>query len=42
MKEDQGDDEHSKKRFIRAVRIKKGEFYVANSEIIGDVFDDND
>lgn len=31
VKEDQQDDEDSKKRFIKAIKIKKGEFYVANS-----------
>lgn len=42
MKEDQEGDEDSRKRFIRAIRIKKGNFYIANSELIGDIFEDND
>jgi hypothetical protein len=42
VKEDQEDDEPSKQRFIRALRIKKGEFYIANSELVGDIFEDND
>jgi hypothetical protein len=42
VKEDQEGDEDSKRRFIRALRIKKGDFYIANSELIGDIFEDND
>jgi hypothetical protein len=42
VKEDQEGDEDSKKRFIKAIRIKKGNFYIANSELIGDIFEDND
>lgn len=42
VKEDQEDDEPSKQRFIRALRIKKGDFYIANSELVGDIFEDND
>ena len=42
VKEEQAEDERSKQRFIKALRIKKGQFYIANSEIIGDVFEDND
>lgn len=42
VKEDQEGDEDSRKRFIKAIRIKKGNFYIANSELIGDIFEDND
>ena len=28
--------------FIKSIRIKKDNYYIANSEIIGDVFEDND
>jgi hypothetical protein len=42
VKEEQADDYHSKKQFIKALRIKKDDYYVANSEVVGDVFEDND
>lgn len=42
VKEEQGEDQHSRQTFIRAVRVKKEDYYIANSQIIGDVFVDND
>lgn len=42
VKEEQGDDHVSKKRMIKSMRVKKDNYYIANSEIIGDVFEDND
>ena len=27
---------------LKVIRIKKGDFYVANSETVGDIFEDND
>ena len=42
MKEEQNDDEESRVQFIKALRIKKDSYYIANSEVIGDVLDDND
>ena len=32
----------SKVKFMRALRIKKDDYHIANSQIIGDVFEDND
>ncbi|CAM6001265.1 unnamed protein product [Sphagnum balticum] len=42
VKEEEEGVTFDRDRFIKGIRIKRGEYYIANSEVIGDVFEDND
>ena len=42
VSEEQEEQEGSHKRMLKVMKIKKGDFYVANSETVGDIFEDND